>query len=230
MELVGEQLIAAPRARVWGALHDPAILRTCIPGCEEVTRLSDSVFEARVLTRVGPLKARFSGRVEMTEIDEPKSCVLVFEGGAGSVGMAHGRSRVQLDDISGTTRLTYAAEAAIGGKLGQIGGRLVEASARKIADDFFRSLNDQLGPDAVGLATTATVGETAPDQSASVSATDVASASVAQTHAASVSRAASSRQAAPDVFSPGWSGEFQRVLWVVVGILAGVGLAHLMHL
>lgn len=213
MELVGEQLIAAPRSRVWAALHDPAILRHCIPGCEDVTQLSETVYEARVLTRVGPLKARFSGRVEMTEIDEPAACTLVFEGGAGSVGMAHGQARVRLSEASEGTHLSYAADAAIGGKLGQIGGRLVEASARKIADDFFQSLNVQLGATDTPTAKVDGAGTSGPAPSARAPAAAIPV-------PVSVS---------PAVFAPGWSGELQRLVWVAVGLLAGIGLAHLFH-
>lgn len=215
MELVGEQLIAAPRSRVWAALHDPAILRHCIPGCEDVTRLSETVYEARVLTRVGPLKARFSGRVEMTEIDEPSACTLLFEGGAGSVGMAQGQARVRLSEASEGTHLSYAADAAIGGKLGQIGGRLVEASARKIADDFFQSLNAQLEPAASTTSIPRNEATQGQPSSAPVTPTAVAATSRMPVHAA--------------VFAPGWSGELQRLLWVAVGLLAGIGLAHLIH-
>lgn len=216
MELVGEQLIAAPRPRVWAALHDPAILRQCIPGCEDVTRLSETAYEARVLTRVGPLKARFSGRVEMTEIDEPAACTLLFEGGAGSVGMAQGQARVRLSDTTEGTHLSYAAEAAIGGKLGQIGGRLVEASARKIADDFFLSLNAQLRP----------------ENAVAAAATDESKSGVpVRPDGASAASAAPVRTpASTAAFTSGWGGEFQRLLWVAVGLLAGIGLAHLIHL
>lgn len=216
MELAGEQMIAAPRRRVWASLNDPQVLKACIPGCEEVVRVADNVFEARVLTRVGPLRARFSGRVEMTDIEEPARCTLVFEGGAGSVGMARGRSRVTLDETADGTRLTYAAEAAIGGKLGQIGGRLVDASARKMADDFFRALDGTLNPPTP-----------ANDDAIVPAAVPVAGDAVAS--AAPRSAATGQGAAVGAVFSPGWSGEFQRLLWVVVGVAAGLGIAHFFH-
>lgn len=209
-------MIAAPRGRVWASLNDPQILRACIPGCEEVVRVADNVFEARVLTRVGPLKARFSGRVEMTDIEAPSHCTLVFEGGAGSVGMARGRSRVTLDETAEGTRLTYAAEAAIGGKLGQIGGRLVDASAKKMAADFFRALDGELNPP-----TPANDDAVAPGVMSS-----------GGTSGGTASRAAIAERgmATAAVFSSGWSGELQRLLWVAVGAAAGGGIAHLLHL
>lgn len=209
MELSGEQTIAAPRRRVWDSLHDPRILEKCIPGCEEVVRTGDSTFEARVLTRIGPLRARFSGRVEMTEIDEPAGCTLVFEGGAGSVGMAHGRSRVTLDEAPEGTRLTYSAEAAIGGKLGQIGGRLVDASAKKMADDFFRALDGQLNPP--------------------IPANDDAPAAIASTAPTGIHPPAPVvAPATGATFAAGWNGEFQRLLWLLVGAGAGAAIARLL--
>ena len=194
MDLTGEQLIAAPRQRVWEALNDPQILALCIPGCEEVVRLSDTAFEAKVLMKIGPLRARFSGRVEMSDIHAPASCTLLFEGGAGSVGMAHGQSRVTLDEEPEGTRLSYAAEAAIGGKLGQIGGRLIDASAKKMAGDFFSALERQLNPQAA----------TTPEP--------------AKASAPAVTRPAAVPGA---VFAAGWSGELQRFFWLALGLVLG---------
>jgi carbon monoxide dehydrogenase subunit G len=208
LELTGEQLIAAPRQRVWESLNDPQILSQCIPGCEQVVRLSETRFEAKVLTRLGPLRARFSGSVEMSDIKPPASCLLLFEGGAGSVGMAHGQSRVTLEDEGGGTRLRYAAEAAIGGKLGQIGGRLIDASVKKLADDFFSSLNDHLN---AGEAL-APAGE----------------ARLALAEAAPEVATSGAGPAATPVFGYGWTGEFQRLFWFALGAGLGAVIARLL--
>lgn len=207
MEITGEQLISAPRQRVWDALNDPQVLLYCVPGCEEMVRRSENELEAKVLTKIGPLRARFSGRVEMADVNAPESCTLLFEGGAGAVGMAQGQARVTLKDAAEGTHLHYAAEAAIGGKLGQIGGRLIDASVKKMADDFFRSLDAQLNPQA-GTATAA----------ATIPAADAAS-------PVSVARRPE-RAAHAAAFSAGWSGEFQRLLWFVLGGAVGGALTH----
>ena len=205
MELAGEQTIAAPRPRVWASLNDPEVLRACIPGCEDVVRVDENIFEARVLTRVGPLKARFSGRVEMTDIEAPSRCTLIFEGGAGSIGMARGRSRVHLEETPEGTRLVYAAEAAIAGKLGQIGGRLIDASAKKMAEDFFRALDGELGRAGAAV-------DGRPDPVSARAPVDPTP------NAASIPvPTAAAGGAAVIVFATGWGGELQRLLWVVVG-------------
>lgn len=209
LEITGEQLISAPRQRVWDSLNDPQVLRQCVPGCEEMVRLSDNKLEAKVLTKIGPLRARFSGRLEMADVNAPESCTLLFEGGAGSVGMAQGHVRVTLRDAAEGTHLHYAAEAAIGGKLGQIGGRLIDASVKKMADDFFRSLNLQLNP---VLSTESATAVTAVLEGAAVGT--------------SIAARRPERSAEPGTFSAGWSGEFQRLLWFMLGAAAGSALGH----
>ncbi|EIF28845.1 hypothetical protein BCh11DRAFT_04268 [Burkholderia sp. Ch1-1] len=144
MELVGEQLINAPRPQVWAAINDPDILSRCIPGCEEVNALSPTERDARVLLKIGPVRARFSGRILMSDIVEPSGCKLSFEGTGGAAGFAKGHSEVALTDEGAQTRLRYTVSASVGGKLGQIGGRLIDASARKVADEFFTALDAAL--------------------------------------------------------------------------------------
>lgn len=143
MELTGEQIIPAPRAKVWTALNDPEILRQCIAGCESVTKTSDTDFEATVQVKVGPVKAKFKGKVSLTELDPPNSCVIVGEAQGGvAAGFGKGNAKVELTDApEGATRLTYAAKAQIGGKLAQIGARLVDGVAAKMAEDFFTKFN-----------------------------------------------------------------------------------------
>ncbi len=164
MEFTGEYRIPAPRQRVWEALNDPEILRRSIPGCEEMKRISDTEFEARVLAQVGPVRARFTGRVQLTELDPPRSYVLVGEGKGGAAGFARGRARVELAEEDGVTVLRYRAEASVGGKLAQIGSRLIQGTARKMADAFFARFAEIVGEAArPAAAEAAPAAETAPE-------------------------------------------------------------------
>ena len=146
MELTGEVAIAAPRERVWAALNDRAVLQACIPGCEEVIDESATVRKARVMVKVGPVRARFSGRVTLSEVEPPQRCVMGFEGSGGAAGVASGSSQVELREQGGDTRVTYTVKAAVGGRLGQVGGRMIDASAKQLADQFFAALRAQLAP------------------------------------------------------------------------------------
>jgi carbon monoxide dehydrogenase subunit G len=137
MQMSGEQLIAAPRERVWAALNDPEVLRRSIDGCESLDKLSDTSFSARVVARIGPVKAPFAGKVTLSDIDPPGSYTISGEGGGGGIGMARGSASVTLIDQGGATRLSYAVTAEVSGKLAQIGSRLIDGAARKMADDFF---------------------------------------------------------------------------------------------
>jgi carbon monoxide dehydrogenase subunit G len=137
MEMSGEQLIAAPRERVWAALNDPEVLRRSIDGCETLDKLSDTSFSARVVARIGPVKAPFAGKVALSDIDPPNRYTISGEGGGGGIGMARGSASVQLIDQGGSTRLCYTVAAEVSGKLAQIGSRLIDGAARKMADDFF---------------------------------------------------------------------------------------------
>jgi carbon monoxide dehydrogenase subunit G len=137
MEMQGERRIDASREEVWLALNDPEVLKTCIPGCEEMTKTSDTSFEAKVTQKVGPVKARFTGMVELADIVHAESYTLQGEGKGGAAGFAKGRARVKLSDDGGGTLLAYDVEAKVGGKLAQLGSRLIDGFARKMADDFF---------------------------------------------------------------------------------------------
>lgn len=167
MELMGEVVIDAPRERVWAALNDGAMLQACIPGCEEVVDESDTVRRVRVMLKLGPVRARFQGRVSLSEVEPPQRCVLSFEGSGGAAGMASGRSQVELFEQSDGTRLSYTVNASVGGKLGQVGGRMIDASAKQLADQFFTALAGRLGAvpqPAEGAAPPTPAGQAAPQQ------------------------------------------------------------------
>ena len=137
MDMTGEFRIAAPRETVWKALNDAAILKQCIAGCEELTKTSDTEFVARVVARVGPVKAGFSGKVTLSDLDPPNGYKITGEGQGGAAGFAKGGADVRLEPDGGGTLLKYTVNAAIGGKLAQIGARLIDGTARKMAEDFF---------------------------------------------------------------------------------------------
>lgn len=140
MDLRGEERIAAPRARVWEALNDPAILARCIDGVESLTPDGENRFKGALDAKVGPVRAKFSGSVALTEIDPPNRYVIVGEGKGGVAGFAKGSAEVRLADADdGSTLLTYAAKSQVGGKLAQLGARLVEGAARGYAESFFRN-------------------------------------------------------------------------------------------
>ena len=144
MELTGAMLIAAPREKVWDALNDPNVLVHCIPGCEEVQQISPTETHTRVLLKMGPVRARFVGKILMSEIRPAEGCTLNFQGSGGAAGFARGTSVVTLASEGEGTRLQYSATASVGGKLGQIGGRMIDASAKQMAEQFFSALQAQL--------------------------------------------------------------------------------------
>jgi len=146
MDMTGEYRIAAPREKVWEALNDPEILAQCIPGCEEIVRLSDTDFTARVMTEVGPVKARFTGKLTLSDLDPPTSYKISGEGQGGDAGFAKGAAQVRLEDDGGATVLRYTVHATVGGKLAQIGARLIDGTARKMADEFFGKFTQVVGP------------------------------------------------------------------------------------
>ena len=146
MDMTGETLIPAPREAVWRALNDPEILRQSIPGCETIEKTSDTSFAAKVVAKVGPVRATFTGQVELTDLDPPNGYRISGEGKGGPAGFAKGGAQVRLSTVAGDkTRLAYDVKASVGGKLAQIGSRLVDAAAKKVADDFFRNFNAMVG-------------------------------------------------------------------------------------
>lgn len=155
MELTGDYHIPAPRETVWAALNNPEILKACIPGCEELNKTSDTEFVARVVAKIGPVKAGFNGKVTLSDLDPPAGYTISGEGQGGAAGFAKGGAKVRLEPAEGgaATVLHYAADAQIGGKLAQIGSRLVEGTARKLADEFFAAFAAQAAPAAEQPAT-----------------------------------------------------------------------------
>ena len=137
MVMTGEQQLAAPREKVWAMLNDPAVLKSCIPGCETLDVIGENEFQAVATNRIGPVKARFKGKVRLTDMDPPNGYKISGEGDGGVAGFAKGGASVRLTDKDGGTLLTYNVEAQIGGKLAQLGQRLVNGAAKKLADDFF---------------------------------------------------------------------------------------------
>ena len=137
MVMTGEQQLAAPRQKVWAMLNDPAVLKACIPGCETLDVIGENEFQAVATNKIGPVKARFKGKVRLTDLDPPNGYKISGEGDGGVAGFAKGGASVNLTDKDGGTLLTYNVEAQIGGKLAQLGQRLVNGAAKKMADDFF---------------------------------------------------------------------------------------------
>ena len=137
MTMSGEQQLTANREKVWAALNDPAILKACIPGCETLDVTGENEFSAVATNKIGPVKARFKGKVRLTDLDPPNGYRISGEGDGGVAGFAKGGATVKLSDKDGGTLLTYNVEAQIGGKLAQLGQRLVNGAAKKLADDFF---------------------------------------------------------------------------------------------
>jgi hypothetical protein len=177
MDMTGEYRLAAPRARVWEALNDPDVLRQSIPGCEEVVKVSDTELAAKVVAKVGPVSARFAGKVTLSELDPPNGYKISGEGSGGAVGFAKGGATVHLVDDGAGTLLTYNVEAQVGGKLAQIGSRLIDATARKMAGDFFSrfaAVVDQPAPAAAAASAAATPAATSAPAPQAASATSSA--------------------------------------------------------
>ena len=144
MEMKGEQLIVASQADTWAALNDPEILKACIPGCESIERVTDSEYAVQMTARVGPVAAKFKGKLTLSDLKPPQSYSIAFEGQGGVAGFGKGGAQVQLAPEGDATRLSYQVKASVGGKLAQIGSRLVDAAARKLADDFFTAFNEKV--------------------------------------------------------------------------------------
>jgi len=224
MEIKGIQNIPAPRKAVWDALNDPAILKQCLPGCESVERISPEEFKVVVAAAIGPLRARFNGMLRMTEANAPASCVMVFEGQGGAIGFGKGSSSVELRETPEGTELSYVAKAEVGGKLAQVGSRLIDSVAKKMSDDFFKAFRRVLVPSeplaektkaavAASAALAPAARGTAP--SGSIAGTDPAAPPEGPVHATiPVAAAPTPSPATPGaVMVPGW--------WLAVATILG---------
>ena len=145
MELTDKYLLPVDRQTVWNALNEPETLKSCIAGCEHFERTGDNAFACTVTASVGPVKARFTAKVLLTEVDAPNHYVLTFDGQGGPAGFGKGTAQVDLTDDAGGTVLTYRAHAQVGGKLAQVGSRLIDGVAKKMAGDFFTRFSAKLG-------------------------------------------------------------------------------------
>jgi carbon monoxide dehydrogenase subunit G len=146
MDFTGRYVIAAPPQRVWDGINDPAVLKACIPGCDQMEKTSPTEFVATAKIKIGPVSASFKGKVTLSDLDPPHRLVLAGEGQGGVAGFAKGGALVTLTPEGDGTILSYTAKAAVGGKLAQIGQRLIDGAAKQIADDFFKRFAAALEP------------------------------------------------------------------------------------
>lgn len=163
MDFAGRYIIPAPADAVWAAINDPNVLKSCIPGCEAMVKADPTHFEAAVTLKIGPVKATFKGKVALEELDPPHRCVLKGEGQGGVAGFARGEAEVLLTPEPGGTALSYNAKANVGGKLAQIGQRLIDGAAKQIADEFFAKFAGVVGDANAATETAALAGQSLPD-------------------------------------------------------------------
>lgn len=194
MELSGEQKIAAPRDKVYEALNDPEILKQCIPGCKSLNKSSDTEMDAEVGLKVGPVKASFKGSVTLSNLNPPTSYTITGEGKGGAAGFAKGGADVELVEDGAGTILKYDVKAQLGGKIAQLGSRLVDSTARKLSGDFFKKFGELVES-----------GEAPPEETVSGAAETEPPASAAPAPAASEAEK---------------SETVKQVIWIVAGIVA----------
>lgn len=167
MKMTGEQRIAASRQKVWNALNDPVILKECIPGCQSLEKETDERLKATVAIKIGPIGARFNGAVVLSDLDPPNAYVITGEGQGGPAGSAKGSAKVRLSDESGATLLSYEVDAQVGGKMAQLGGAIIDATAKQLAGTFFKRFGEIVAaPTEPPPAQTASASPTVPSESA----------------------------------------------------------------
>ena len=152
MDMTGEYRIPAAREAVWKALNDPDVLKQCIPGCDEIQQTSDTTLTAKVTAKVGPVKAKFTGDVTLSDLDPPNGYTISGQGKGGAAGFAKGGAKVRLEEEGHGTLLKYDVNATVGGKLAQIGSRLIDSTAHKMAEDFFSKFAEVVGAAPVAAA------------------------------------------------------------------------------
>jgi carbon monoxide dehydrogenase subunit G len=187
MEFSGEYRIPASREKVWEALNDPAVLQQCIPGCENLEKVSDTELKATVRMKIGPVSARFNGKVTLSDMDPPNGYRISGEGQGGAAGFAKGGAMVRLSEADGAggTVLAYTADAQVGGKIAQIGARLIDGTARKLADEFFGKFSEIVGGATPPPATEAPPAPGTPEVAPAMAAADQISPAAAPARAAS---------------------------------------------
>ena len=180
MDFSGRYSIPASPEVVWNGLNDPVVLKACIPGCEQIEKTSPTDFVATATLKIGPVRATFKGKVSLSELDPPSRCVLSGEGQGGMAGFAKGNAEVRLERTESGTILTYTARATVGGKLAQIGQRLIDGAAKQIADDFFGRFVSQVSASAISAAPTP-ADAAVEEQAATAQAEAIGDASVEKT-------------------------------------------------
>jgi carbon monoxide dehydrogenase subunit G len=216
VDINGEQRIPAPQSTVWDALNDPEALKASIPGCESIDKVSDTQFTARITMAVGPVKAKFSGDVVLSEIDAPNAYTITGKGSGGAAGFGKGSARVTLVPDRSGTLLRYEAKASVGGKLAQIGQRLVDSAAKKMADEFFTNFTAYLT--AKGVAATA---QTMAGAKSTIAATELAP-DLPPTAAADVASAAN--QTGLPMTPPSQNKKMSPAVWIGIAVVAAVVL------
>jgi len=214
MELTGERILPLPRERVWDALNDPEILKVSVPGCESLERVDDTHYKVVMAAAVGPVKARFNGKLTLTDLRAPEAYSLSFEGSGGAAGFGKGTAQVELAPEGSGTKLVYRANAQVGGRLAQVGARLIDGVAKKMAEEFFGRFTEALAPEMPA--------EVVVDGSADTA--DAAAAGAAQSttpHAAATAAVASSARAA--------GGSSKLWLWATLGVVVAVALVYAFH-
>jgi carbon monoxide dehydrogenase subunit G len=161
MDMTGERRIPAPRQVVWQKLNDPEVLKASIPGCESLEKLSDTDMKATAAVKIGPMSARFTGTVHLSDIDPPNGYTISGDG-QGGIGFAKGGAKVRLDEADGATTLRYEVNAQVGGKMAQLGARLIDASAKQMADAFFDRFSAQVAPPPTATAVAASMSDVRP--------------------------------------------------------------------
>jgi len=225
MEIKGERIISAKRPVVWAALNDPGVLQRSIPGCETIEKVSDTELNATLTLKVGPVKAKFKGNVKLVDLMPPEQYTIVGEGQGGVAGFGKMKATVTLKEVDGGTQLNYIADAQVGGKLAQVGSRLIEGTAAKLAQEFFDAFEKNVAPEAgvdadagsAPAAAAAVPGATATEPSASGSAAANESATVTPTASAAPAAPSPARSDNPIHAVPKW-------VWVA-GVVAAFLLA-----
>ena len=221
MEMSGEYRIPAPREKVWAALNDPAILKACIPGCESLDMASPTEMTAKVVAKIGPVKATFTGKVHLNDIVPPESYTISGEGQGGVAGFAKGGAEVKLTPDGAGTLLVYHAKAQIGGKLAQLGARLIDSTAKMMADQFFAKFAELAGGGAEDEADTAPAAAAVSAAPASAGTAPAGTAAPAPASAPAATPAAAPRTSAPPASAatpPAKSGGIPSWIWIVAAL------------